>query len=71
MPLSIGIELEGVAVKRRASNEPLPSRTERQMRLISDSLAEAGLNSRICIPSTTRGTGPGYSVWNVTIDVTV
>lgn len=71
MTLSIGIELEGVAVKRYASSQPLPLQTEHQMRLISDALREAGLQSRVYIPSSTRGSGPDYSVWNITIDGTI
>lgn len=71
MSLSIGIELEGVAVKRIASPLPLPTQTQRQMQLICDGLQAAGLQSRVYIPSSTRGSGPDYSVWNVTLDATV
>lgn len=71
MPLSIGIELEGIAVKRTASLAPLPTQTPRQMQLICDGLDEAGLKSRVYIPSSTRGSGPDYAVWNITVDATI
>lgn len=72
MPLSVGIELEGIAVRRHASPLPLPMQTEHQTQLISDALREAGLPSLVYLPSeTTRGLGPDYSVWNITIDGTI
>ncbi|KAJ4201600.1 hypothetical protein NW767_006687 [Fusarium falciforme] len=71
MSLSIGIEIEGVAMNRVGSSAPFPTRTEVQLRLLSDALDDAGLESRVYLPSTTRGSGPDYSIWNVTMDVTV
>ncbi|KAK7394063.1 hypothetical protein QQX98_013153 [Neonectria punicea] len=41
------------------------------MRIIANALREAGLDCRVYFPSSTRGTGPDFSVWNVTTDATV
>lgn len=71
MPLSIGIEIEGVALRRAASSTPFPRHSEHQLGLIVQALRDAGLSARVYIPSTTRGTGPDYRVWNVTLDVAV
>ncbi|KPM37075.1 hypothetical protein AK830_g9480 [Neonectria ditissima] len=71
MPLSIGLEVEGVATRRTTSSQRFPNQVDQQMRIIASALREAGLDCRVYFPSGTRGTGPDFSVWNVTVDITV
>jgi hypothetical protein len=71
MSLSIGVEIEGVALRRATSSAPFPLNSDHQLRLIVDELERNNLPARVYVPSSTRGTGPNYSVWNVTIDATV
>ncbi|KAL2669991.1 hypothetical protein Neosp_014870 [[Neocosmospora] mangrovei] len=71
MSLSIGIEIERVAMRGVGSSAPLPTQTDVQLNLLSHALDDAGLESRVYLPSTTRGSGPDYSIWNVTMDITV
>lgn len=72
MSLSVGIEIEAVAVERTESGaEPLPTKLEQQLQLVANALRDARLPAQIYIPSTTRGHGPDYTVWNVTTDITV
>ncbi|CCT73773.1 uncharacterized protein FFB20_01826 [Fusarium fujikuroi] len=71
MPLSIGLEIEGVALKPVNSALEFPPESEKQLFIIVESLRRAGLSSRVYLPSSTRGAGPDYSIWNVTMDVTV
>ncbi|CVL04773.1 uncharacterized protein FMAN_12856 [Fusarium mangiferae] len=71
MPLSIGLEIEGVALKPVNSALEFPPGSEKQLFIIVESLRRAGLSSRVYLPSSTRGAGPDYSIWNVTMDVTV
>ncbi|KAI0121254.1 putative amidoligase [Xylariales sp. AK1849] len=71
MSLSVGVEIEGVALRRAQSSAPFPIACERQLQIIADAMNEAGNDARIYIPSTIRGTGPDYTIWNVTLDATV
>ncbi|KAF5979619.1 hypothetical protein FBULB1_5641 [Fusarium bulbicola] len=71
MSLSVGLEIEGVALKPANSAFEFPPESEKQLFIIVQSLRRAGLSSRVYHPSSTRGAGPDYSIWNVTMDVTV
>lgn len=71
MPFSVGLEIEGIASARASSPTPLPSRLEDQLSLVADALQDAGILSRVYIPSSTRGSGPNYDIWNITTDATI
>ncbi|KAH7121363.1 putative amidoligase [Dactylonectria macrodidyma] len=71
MSLSVGLEIEGVVLSFAQSSDPFPSRVEQQVGLVAEALNNSGLSSRAYFPSTTRGSGPNYMIWNVTVDVTV
>lgn len=71
MPFSIGLEIEGIALARASSSTALPSRLEDQLSLVANALRDADIPSRVYIPSSTRGSGPDYDVWNITTDATI
>jgi hypothetical protein len=72
MPLSVGIELEGVALSRRNSTAEFPEETRRRLRLLRDALNNAHIPSSIYEPLSEalsdRPSLPDYTVWNVTTD---
>lgn len=71
MPFSVGLEIEAIALARASSSTALPSRLEDQLSLVANSLQDAGIPSRVYIPSSTRGSGPNYDIWNITTDATI
>ncbi|KAK3935083.1 putative amidoligase [Diplogelasinospora grovesii] len=71
MALSLGIEIEAVALRMLSPPTSLPSAPNGQLSLIAIALERADLPARVYRPSTTRGSGPKYNIWNVTTDVTV
>ncbi|KAK3349183.1 putative amidoligase enzyme-domain-containing protein [Lasiosphaeria hispida] len=64
MALSLGLEIEAVAVRMLESPTALPLGQNDQLSLITTIIERAGLPARVYAPSTTRCSGPNYCIWN-------
>lgn len=71
MSLSVGVEIEGIALRRATSAAPFPNQHDKQLHIVADAMRNAGLQCRVYLPSSTRGSGPDYSVWNVAMDISI
>ncbi len=71
MPLSVGVEIEGIALSRRSSALPFPLGHREQLQLISDSFERRHMPTEVYMRYEARTREPNRGSWNVTGEATV